>query len=118
MRDKEDKWKKRISILDILSIEPSHKLSFVIHYIEHEMQESGGFFSSKKSIAKQNDIFEEYQSRHLAEIIYAYNQILETIEREEKELSSISNFFQNSADSDHGSGYSPEDTHHIKKNNL
>lgn len=68
---------RRINVVDIESIEPLHKSTFGLTYYEF-LQESGsgGLFSSKKSSAsgvKQVLHEEHYQSRHLAEIIYAYH---------------------------------------------
>lgn len=70
-------------------------MNFSLSYYEHSEESAGlvgGLFggSSKKKTVLIED---HYQSRHLAEILHAYTQIIEAIEREEKELGGVGDFF-------------------------
>ena len=83
--------------MDIDYIEPLEKFTFMLQYHDHEVieQGGGGLFSSKKPVLTQKSVIiqEHYQSRHLAEILNAYTLILETIEKEEKDLGGMEHHF-------------------------
>jgi hypothetical protein len=76
-------------------------MNFTLTYYEHSEESAGlvgGLFggsSKKKSVV----IEEHYQSRHLAEILHGYTQIIEAIEREEKELGGVGDFFSSDSNS-------------------
>jgi hypothetical protein len=76
---------QRINVVDIECIEPVTRSSnFILYYYEHVKEQTGGLFWVKKQ--KHNLRDDHYQSRHVGEIIYAYQQILEALEAEEREL--------------------------------
>ncbi|CDW87673.1 UNKNOWN [Stylonychia lemnae] len=72
---------KQIPVLDIESIEPSQGIKFILSYYV-----SSSFFGKSESIKQ-----EHYQSRHIAELKDAYDQIMNIIEKKEQE---VENFFQ------------------------
>lgn len=78
--------KKRIAVVDIIEIETIKGIDFNLHYnIEVVTSELFGAFTKKTT----EERCESYRSKHLAEIISVYDNLLQIIDDEEEKLDKL-----------------------------